>query len=400
MPMQALLDSQSAKIEKFKTLKVGADFGEPGTGKTRSTLELIKSTPTDCVVWFTPFQTKANLKAEIDKWGGIGDRNLIIVGTETISSSDRTYLKLTETIQNSTAFIVVDESLKIKNWDAKRTKRLIELSKLCEYKMILNGTPISRNILDIWAQMEFLSHKILKMDMAEYKNTFCEYTTIKKRFGNSWRTKEFITKYHNVDYLYSIIAPYVYECDLELEIGKQYIDLSYSLSTEDAEEYKKLKEKYLDDETLQWKNNNIFLELTQKMQHLYCNTEEKFEVLGTFLKDADKSKVIIYRKFIDSETELKKRFPDIKICSIQSHAYGLNLQEYDTIIGWDKVWDYALVKQRDHRIFRTGQKNDCRFVSMTGNVNLESLMDSNIDKKGKLLSYFKSHGFKKLAEQL
>ena len=238
------------------------------------------------------------------------------------------------------------------------------------------------------------------MDMAEYKNTFCEYTTIKKRFGNSWRTKEFITKYHNVDYLYSIIAPYVYECDLELEIGKQYIDLSYSLSTEDAEEYKKLKEKYLDDETLQWKNNNIFLELTQKMQHLYCNTEEKFEVLGTFLKDADKSKVIIYRKFIDSETELKKRFPDIKICSIQSHAYGLNLQEYDTIIGWDKVWDYALVKQRDHRIFRTGQKNDCRFVSMTGNVNLESLMDSNIDKKGKLLSYFKSHGFKKLAEQL
>lgn len=398
--MQALLDSQSAKIEKFKTLKVGADFGEPGTGKTRSTLELIKSTPTDCVVWFTPFQTKANLKAEIDKWGGIGDRNLIIVGTETISSSDRTYLKLTETIQNSTAFIVVDESLKIKNWDAKRTKRLIELSKLCEYKMILNGTPISRNILDIWAQMEFLSHKILKMDMAEYKNTFCEYTTIKKRFGNSWRTKEFITKYHNVDYLYSIIAPYVYECDLELEIGKQYIDLSYSLSTEDAEEYKKLKEKYLDDETLQWKNNNIFLELTQKMQHLYCNTEEKFEVLGTFLKDADKSKVIIYRKFIDSETELKKRFPDIKICSIQSHAYGLNLQEYDTIIGWDKVWDYALVKQRDHRIFRTGQKNDCRFVSMTGNVNLESLMDSNIDKKGKLLSYFKSHGFKKLAEQL
>ena len=352
------------------------------------------------MVWFTPFQTKANLKAEIDKWGGIGDRNLIIVGTETISSSDRTYLKLTETIQNSTAFIVVDESLKIKNWDAKRTKRLIELSKLCEYKMILNGTPISRNILDIWAQMEFLSHKILKMDMAEYKNTFCEYTTIKKRFGNSWRTKEFITKYHNVDYLYSIIAPYVYECDLELEIGKQYIDLSYSLSTEDAEEYKKLKEKYLDDETLQWKNNNIFLELTQKMQHLYCNTEEKFEVLGTFLKDADKSKVIIYRKFIDSETELKKRFPDIKICSIQSHAYGLNLQEYDTIIGWDKVWDYALVKQRDHRIFRTGQKNDCRFVSMTGNVNLESLMDSNIDKKGKLLSYFKSHGFKKLAEQL
>jgi hypothetical protein len=40
--MQALLDNQIAKIDKFLNLKVGADFGEAGTGKTRSTLELIK----------------------------------------------------------------------------------------------------------------------------------------------------------------------------------------------------------------------------------------------------------------------------------------------------------------------------------------------------------------------
>src|SRR6185312_8739622 len=105
--------------------------------------------------------------------------------------------------------------------------------------------------------MEFLSPLILKMSQAEYKNTICEYTTVKKRIGYRWYQKEFITAYHNVDYLFSIVEPYVYDCNLDLEVGKQYIDLSYDLSSEHKEEYQFLKTKYLDGETLQWKNNNI-----------------------------------------------------------------------------------------------------------------------------------------------
>lgn len=397
--MIPLLINQENAIKKLQQFKVGANFGEPGTGKSRSTIELIKSTTCDYCLWLTPFQTKENLAAEIAKWGGL-PIELDIVGTETLSSSSRTYLNLYDKLQCRNGFIVVDESLKIKNFDAKRTKRIIELGKLCEYKLILNGTPISRNLLDVWAQMEFLSPKILNMGQAEYKNTFCEYTTIKKRIGNKWYQKQFITKYHNVDYLYSLIKDYVYECDLELEIGKQYLDISYEIDDETKEQYQKLKKEYLDDEKLMMMNNNIFLELTQKMQHLYCCTHDKFTVLDKILKDTDRSKVLIFRKFVESETQLKKRYPDVKILSIQSHCYGLNLQDYNTIIGWDKVWDYALIQQRDHRIYRTGQTETCRFIDLTGNVNLEELMNANIAKKGKLLKYFKEKGFKELMEQL
>lgn len=373
---------------------------EPGTGKTRSAYELIKSIPGNpYILWLTPFQTKLNLRDELSKWGGL---DCEIVGIETISSSDRTYLQLYRKLEVAwNSVVIVDESLKIKNWDAKRTRRIIELGKIAEYRLVLNGTPISRNLLDAWAQFEFLSPKILNMGQAEYKNTFCEYTRITKRFGgNKTYTKEYINKYHNVDYLYSLIQPYVFECDLSLEVGKQYIDIDFSIDADIKEQYQHIKEHYLDNEKLQFLNNNIFLELTQKMQHLYTNSSEKFSIMDKFLKENDRSKVLIYRKYLDAEQELKKRYPDVRVLSIQSEAFGLNLQAYDTIIVWDKVWDYALVKQMEHRIWRTGQTKECRFINLNGNVGLEKLIIDNINKKQNLLDYFKTKALKEAIKEL
>jgi hypothetical protein len=404
--MQALLDNQQSKIEKFKHLKVGADFGEPGTGKTRSTMELVKSTDATLCVWVAPFGTinppdgQSGIKDEIEKWGGVGIE-IIFIAAETISSSDRQYLQLFKRMQTEVCtFMVVDESLKIKNSTAKRTQRIIDLGKMAEYKFILNGTPISRNLMDVWPQMHFLSPLILRMSEAEYKNTICEYTTIKKRVAGTWKTKEYITGYHNVDYLFSIIEPYVYDCNLQLEVGKQYIQLPYTLCTEMKAEYTRLKELYLNDEMLQWKNNNIFLEMTNKMQHVYSCTADKFAVLDAYLGSVDRSKVIIYRKFVDSEAALKAHYPDIPVMSIQGHCYGLNMQQYNITIYWDKTWDYATIDQSEHRTYRTGQQQSCTYVSLDGDVNLEGLMQKNVEKKGKLLEYFKQKGFNELMKQL
>jgi SNF2 family DNA or RNA helicase len=398
-----LLDNQLNAITKLQHLKVGALYMDPGTGKTLTAWKLAESIPgLKYVLWFTPFQNKANQAQMLAEYGAL-NIDLDIVGIETISSSDRTYLNLYKKLEESNcSVIVVDESLKIKNNDAKRTKRIIELGKLTEYRLVLNGTPISRNLLDAWAQFEFLSPKILNMGFAEFKNTFCEYTRITKRFGSYKQyTKEFITKYHNVDYLYSLIQPYVFECDLSLEVGKQYIDIDFNLDKETSEEYYRLKEEYLDNEKLQYMNNNIFLELTQKMQHLYTNSSEKFEILDKFLKETDRNKVLIFRKYLSAEAELKKRYPDVRVLSIQSESLGLNLQDYDTIIIWDKVWDYALIKQMEHRIWRIGQQAEhCRFVNLNGNVGLERLIIDNINKKQNLLTYFKTKALKEAIKEL
>lgn len=390
MQMNALLDSQYSAIKKLSRYKVGALFMRPGTGKTRAAIELAESTRKTHFYWFTPFQNKENLNAEINKWA-INAAQHYITGIETISSSDRVYLELFKLLNayGSNSIIIVDESLKIKNWNAKRTQRIIELGKFCEYKLILNGTPVSRNLLDLWPQMEFLSPKILNMDQSEFKNNFCEYTKITKRLQGKSITREFINKYHNVDYLYSLIGHYIYESDLELNIHKQYIDVDFNIDKETKAQYQYLKETYLNDEVLQWKNNNIFLELTQKMQHLYCICHDKFRVVDKILQGKNLDECVIFTKYIDSEKACKKRWPKVKVLSIQKHSFGLNLQNYNISIIWDKTWDYALLDQLEHRTYRTGQKKDCIYYNLNGNVGLEYLITNCIEKKKNLLEYLK-----------
>lgn len=397
--MRALLADQITAIDKLRQYKVGALFMEPGTGKTRTTYELVKSVPEcDYILWLTPFQTKDNLRREIDLCGGLDVR---IEGIESLSNSDRIYLELTADLQSSkTPFIVVDESLKIKNWEAKRTKRILELGKIAEYKLLLNGTPLSRNILDLWAQMEFLSPRILNMGTAEYKNTFCEWTRYTKRIGHKVQVREWITKYHNVDYLYSLIGHYVYECDLKLESQRQYHVIEYRIDPESKSEYNELKEKYLDKEMMLWKNNNIFLEMTQKMQHTYCCTAEKIQALKSILRVNPESSVIVYCKYIASSDMVSKMFPDVIVLTYGKHSLGLNLQEKSVIVFFDKTWDYAQRIQTERRIWRTGQQSDCIYYDLTGDVGLESLIDRNINQKKNLLEYFKKTGVEQIRKEL
>lgn len=392
------LDSQINCVDKLSKTKVGALFMEAGTGKTLSTMELVKTTDTDYILWFTPFQTKENLQNEINKWGGL---DCDIVGIESIQNSDRIYFNYFNKLRNSKKpTIIVDESLKIKNNEAKRTKRLLELAKYSEYRLILNGTPLSRNLLDLYSQIQFLSPKILNMDLAEFKNTFCEYVKVVYHSGYKQNTKEYIKKYHNIEYLYSLIEPFIFESKLSLSIGQQHIDLRYNLSDEEIEEHNFLKEKYLNNEMLQMRNNNIFLEITQKMQHNYSLSDEKFNIVDSLLSNIDKSKVLIYAKYIKTQKYLKKYYPNIEIKSINKHSYGLNLQDYNIIVFWDKTWDYAQREQIERRIFREGQKNDCVYYDLTGNVGLEDLINKNIEKKRNLLDVFSGMSVKQLKKEL
>jgi SNF2 family DNA or RNA helicase len=248
--------------------------------------------------------------------------------------------------------------------------------------------------------MEFLSPKILNMGIAEFKNTFCEYTTMTKRIGSKKIVREWINKYHNVDYLYSLIKHYVYECDLELAVKQFYIDIPYTIEPELKEQYAFLKQKYLDNEKMQALNNNIFLELTQKMQHTYCCSADKLTAIRHILRTNKPDKVLIFCKYLDSKAVLEREFPNIAVHTFGKSSFGLNLQNYNAIIRFDKTWDFAQLTQSEYRIFRTGQKKDCYYYDLTGDVPLENLINQNIEKKSDLLQYLKGLTIKELNEVL
>lgn len=396
-----LTQQQTQAVSHLDDWRVGALFMEPGTGKTRVALSLVNSTECTDVFWVGPLRTLVDIQKEVAKWGGF-TMPAHYFGVESISGSDRIYMELHDAVKQSVRpFIVVDESLKIKNATAKRTRRMLEVGKLSEYKLILNGTPLSRNLLDLWPQMEFLSPRILNMTLARFKDTFCKYTTVTMRQGHRRYTKEYITGMENVDYLYSLIRHYVYECDLHLNITQNYSEVRYTLSDAERDEYQAVKDNYLSDEMLEWRNNNIFFAMTTEMQCCYCCADDKIRAVRDIFADgADPAKTIIFCRFIRSRELCEREFPDAKVLSYQKEALGLNLQEYHNTIYFDKVWDYALRTQSTRRTFRTGQEHDCRYFDLTGNVGLEHMIDKNIEKKTSMSEYLKKVSLEDLKKEL
>lgn len=403
--MQALLYSQKSSKAHLEKMKVGAFMGDPGTGKTRPCVELVREIDPEYVLYVAPFQCinatnyEESTRYEIEKWGGFKcDWDLVAI--ETIQSSDRAYLNAYNKLSAAKkGVIVVDESIKIKNGDAKRTKRMLALSRLVEYKYILNGTAITRNLYDLKPQMDFLSPSILNMPDSEFKNTFVEWKKITIRKGGSYKTRsrEWIIKYHNLHYLHELIRPYVFFAKLELTVGLQEIPVYYELSEDERAEHVRIMDEILSDEWLR-SQPNFFLKLTQSLQNNYSRNEEKFALTEDILKTFPDT--LIVAKFVATQDELKRRFPKARILSWQKNAYGLNMQAYNQMLLFDQQFDYGLFDQIIKRIFRTGQQCDCTVRRLVGNCGLERLMWDNVDKKADMLNEFKKLSNEQLKEVL
>lgn len=398
--MNSLLPQQIEAENKAIEWTSFALFMRMGTGKTRVAVELVNKTPDiDLLVYIAPLRlidpkTKSikSIKEEVDKWGGFKAKEVIYIGVETIGMSDRAYLQLYKKISITwKPFIIIDESIKIKNLESKRTQRCLELSKMTKYKLILNGQPLTRDLLDLYAQMQFLDPRILRMSLGEFKNTFCRYTTVTKTISSSRSyTKEFITGYENIDYLYSLIGQYIYECDLNLQVKQIFETRTYTIDEDAKKVYKELKEKYLDNEMLIFKNNNIFLEMSMKMQHEYCITPEKFKVVDDWLKEYQEENTIIYCKYIASREKCQLHYPKATVLNYKSDSHGHNLQDKPYMVFFDGTFDWGDVVQASARNYRNGQYNDCRYLNLIGDVNLEELMVKNNTKKELMSNKFNS----------
>ena len=103
---------------------------------------------------------------------------------------------------------------------------------------------------------------------------------------------------------------------------------------------------------------------------------------------------------MDSRNECASRYRKAKVLSYQKEALGLNLQHYKYMIFFDKIWDYALRMQATRRTYRTGQESDCVYYDLTGDVGLEYMIDTNIEKKISMTEYFKKKSIKEIKSEL
>lgn len=384
--MRTLNDNQKIAVEKLSRLKVGALFMECGTGKTFTACELINSVENiDYLLWICPCQTKKNVIEEMAKCNLKYTPD--IVGVESIGQSDRVYMEVFEKVtSHKNVFIVVDESLKIKNYRAKRTSRILKLGEKSNYRLILNGTPITKNIVDIYQQMLFLSPKILNCGYAEYRDRYCEYYQIvKKNIYNKKQqiVKTVITGFDNVDHLLSVIHPYVYQCDLELNVEQEYNILNWNMTPDESYDYEELKGIIFSEAQDKFE----ILGALNRLQHYYCVCEDKFKTIKGLVDD----KTLFFCKFIKSKEALEKRYPNNKVLTYGTGSLGLNLQQFNKIIYFDKTFDYAYRLQSEARIYRTGQKDNCTYYDLTGDIGLERMIDDCIYRKERLVTHFKKN---------
>lgn len=145
--------------------------------------------------------------------------------------------------------MVVDESTRIKNPKAKRSKTCLFLGPRAAYRRILSGTPVTQSPLDLYSQFEFLDHDILG---------FGSYFTFKHRYaitmkkeasanGKRWKYEKLIG-FRNLEELTEKIKPHSFrvtkaEC-LDLP-EKIYQVIRIPLKPEQRTAYDQMKSDYV-----------------------------------------------------------------------------------------------------------------------------------------------------------
>lgn len=174
---------------------------------------------------------------------------------------DEGYEMVEDLLHKFRCMMVVDESQRIKNHSAQRTKKCIKLGRQATARRILTGTPLTKGPPDLYSQFDFLHPGLL--GTTSYRAFFAEFAILlepndpkmiaimRKNGGRYVQTVATDDKgnkqWKNLDKLRRLIQPHSFrvtkaEClDLPPKIYKQ---LTFELSSAQRKVYDRLREDY------------------------------------------------------------------------------------------------------------------------------------------------------------
>lgn len=443
---------QQRAVDKVARLRVAGLFMEMGTGKTRVAIELacLRQARIDRVVWFCPVSLKETVAEEIRKHTDSAESDLVlfddrinlrtlsmsafwyIIGIESMSASNRIVLCANRLI-TTRSLVIVDESSYIKGHAARRTQRITRLSERAHYRLILTGTPLSQGVVDLFAQMRFLSPKILGY------HSF--YSFARNHLEYSEKYPGMIVAAHNVGWLAAKVQPYVYqvtkaEC---LDLPRKLFDVRYvSLSPEQEFAYQQAKYEILqpdsDGEIDSYTIFRLFTALQQIASGYWLRTDprtgerERLEfpnhrlayLMAALMDVSAETRVIIwvkYRRSLEailaalaaeygaeavatfhgglSERErsaqlaLFRQQARFLVATMQSGGHGLNLTEANHVIFYENEFKYATRLQAEDRCHRIGQTLPVTYLDLVACCKIEQRIQEALRKKGGTVNDFR-----------
>lgn len=311
--------------------------------------------------------------------------------------------------------IVCDESQRIKNPSAAQSKALHKLGDAAPFRMILSGTPVQNNAVDLYSQYRFLDPAVYGANFYAFKNRYC----IMGGYGQHQ-----IVGYRNMDELVEKEHSVAYRVTKEecLDLPQQTFINRYVQFT-DAEQaiYEQLrKSSFLELETGENVTATTILTMYLRLMQLtggFLTADESTrpkqvntakldalaDIVDDYVVDAGK-KLVIFARFraeiaaIENLLRLRKiqygsiygdvpmeergkivedfqTNPDTKVfvAQIQTAGLGITLHAASTAVFYSYDYNYANYAQALARIHRIGQRFPVTYIHL--------VVDGSIDEK-------------------
>ena len=354
-----------------------------------------------------------------------GKLNILLMNVEAFAT-DKGCKFAEEFLATHECMIAVDESTTIKNPKAKRTKNLIKLAPLANYRRILTGFPITKAPLDLYSQCFFLSPNLLGYN--SYYAFRARYAIMqRKQMGG--HAFDHIVGFQRLDELQEALKPFSTRKTKEqcLDLPKKVYTKRYvELTPEQKKAYEQMKKEaimVLEDETFSTvnvltqlmrlqqvvagslkneagetiiiKNNRLqtvmdILEETQGKVVIFAVFRSDIEQLAKLIAEKHGTNAVatyygdtpqaerqnIITRFQDPDSELR-----YFISNPQTGGRGITLTQAKAMIFYSNSYDLELRIQAEDRIHRIGQEHSCTYIDLVSPDTVdEKILESLLQK--------------------
>lgn len=319
--------------------------------------------------------------------------------------------------------IIADESQRIKSHDAQQSKAMHRLGDIAKYKLILSGTPVQNNAIDIWSQYRFLDSTVFGQQFFAFRARYA----IMGGFNNRQ-----IIGYKDLDQLIAKQCSISYRVTKEeaLDLPEQTFLTRYiQLDSKEKQLYDRIKkDSFAELESggqitaptvltkmlrlQQFTGGFVQTDGGDKPELVFNGKLNALEdILDDYVIDAGKKLVIFcrFRAEIDliqkllekKKIQYKSIYGDIKIddrgdivkdfqtnpktlvflAQIDTAGLGITLTAADTCAYYSVNFNYAAYSQSLARIHRIGQRNTCTYIHLVVEKTIDETVLKALAKK-------------------
>ena len=410
------------EIPEHLEIPVAADYYMSGAGKRRTR------------------NWEALLKKE-DRWLAVFAINIDALNTPNGYKIAARFLKAHD------AIMIVDESSRIKNPGAARTKKTIKLGRLAASRRIASGTMMTQGPQDLFSQFEFLSEDGELLGTTSYRAFVAEYCQtlppdnpiVIEAARKSGFAPQIIARdsegrpiYKNLEKLRELMAPYVYrvlksDC-LDLP-PKVYQNHYFELSAAQRKVYEAARHELryerdngdIDKFTALTKLNKLrqitsgFIMLDGVAASLGGDSE-RLAAFKELIQDVDGQFIVwaVYREEIRhimgvldaagisaveyhggvKEKEREAAIDDFQsgaarvfVGNAQAGGIGLTLTAAQTAIYYSNDFSLELRLQSEDRCHRKGTKGTVRYIDLVAVDSIDEQVASTLQRKGEVADF-------------